>query len=82
MSERRSAPVAVVTGGARRLGRHLCLALAARGYDLVILYRESEADARSLEQEIPAAGRRARTRAVDVGVERAGGRGLRRDRAR
>ena len=69
MSTRRSAPVAVVTGGARRLGRHLCLALANRGYDVVVLYRESEADARSLEREIAATGRQARVRQVDVGVE-------------
>ena len=65
-----TAPIAVVTGGARRLGRHLSLALAARGYDLVILYRESEADAHALVQEMRAIGRRARARAVDVGVER------------
>ena len=63
-------PVAVVTGGARRLGRHLSMALAARGYDLVILYSTSESDARSLEQEIRAAGQRATGYAVDVGVER------------
>ena len=63
------APVAVVTGGARRLGRHLCTTLAARGYDVVILYRSSEEDARALVQEITATGRRARARAVDVGVE-------------
>ena len=69
MSKGRSAPVAVVTGGARRLGRHLCLALAGRGYDVVVLYRESEADARSLEREILATGRQARVRQVDVGVE-------------
>lgn len=61
--------VAVVTGGARRLGRHLCLALSARGYDVVILYRTSRDDARSLEREIAAAGRRVRSFAVDVGVE-------------
>ena len=70
MSEPRANPVAVVTGGARRLGRYLCTALAARGYDVVILYRDSEADARSLEQQILATGQRARARAVDVGVER------------
>lgn len=70
MSEPRSTPVAVVTGGARRLGRHLCTTLATRGYDVLILYHGSEADARSLEQQIPATGRRARARAVDVGVER------------
>jgi NAD(P)-dependent dehydrogenase (short-subunit alcohol dehydrogenase family) len=70
MSAPRANPVAVVTGGARRLGRHLCTTLAARGYDIVILYRASEADARSLEQQIPATGGRARAQAVDVGVER------------
>ena len=63
------APIAVVTGGARRLGRHLCLALAARGYDVVILYRSSTADAEALVADIVATGRRARARAVDVGVE-------------
>ena len=61
--------VAVVTGGSRRLGRHLCEALAARGYDVVILYRASEAEARELETRIVATGRQARALAVDVGVE-------------
>jgi 3-oxoacyl-[acyl-carrier protein] reductase len=61
-------PVAVVTGGPRRLGRHLCKGLAARGYDLVILYRESEAEARSLEAEIAEGGQQARALAVDVGL--------------
>lgn len=61
--------VAVVTGGARRLGRHLCLALSARGYDVVILYRTSGDDARSLEREIADTGRHARSLKVDVGVE-------------
>ena len=61
--------MAVVTGGARRLGRHLCLALAARGYDVAILYRGSEDDARSLEREIGGMGRHARALKVDIGVE-------------
>ena len=47
-------PVAVVSGGARRLGRQLCLTLATRGFDVIILYRESHRDAQSLEQEIAA----------------------------
>ncbi len=63
-----SAPLAVVTGGARRLGRHLCTVLAKRGYDVVILYRESEADARGLAAELLSTGRRARALAVDVAV--------------
>ena len=69
MSHPRSAPIAVVTGGAIRLGRHLCTALAARGYDLVILYRNSADAARELERQITASGRQARARVVDVGVE-------------
>lgn len=69
MSHPRSAPIAVVTGGAIRLGRHLCTALAARGYDLVILYRSSADAARELERQITASGRQARARVVDVGVE-------------
>jgi NAD(P)-dependent dehydrogenase (short-subunit alcohol dehydrogenase family) len=63
-----SAPLAVVTGGARRLGRHLCMTLAARGFDVVILYRESETDARALAQEIVNTGRRARVLAANVGA--------------
>jgi 3-oxoacyl-[acyl-carrier protein] reductase len=69
MTARTSRPVAVVTGGARRLGRHLASALAARGYDLVILYKTSEADAQSLVRDLAEAGAGARARAVDVGVE-------------
>ena len=63
-----ASPLAVVTGGARRLGGHLCTVLAARGYDVVILYRESAGDARALAQDIVDAGRRARVLAADVGV--------------
>jgi NAD(P)-dependent dehydrogenase (short-subunit alcohol dehydrogenase family) len=70
MSAPSANPVAVVTGGSRRLGRHLCASLAARGYDVVILYRSSEADARGLAQEIAETGHRARALAVDVSVER------------
>ena len=69
MSAAGSNPVAVVTGGARRLGRQLCTTLASRGFDVVILYRGSEADTRSLEQEIGLIGRQARSLSLDVGVE-------------
>ena len=70
MTDPSTSSVAVVTGGARRLGRTLCLALARRGFDVVILYRNSEADARSLQAEIEATGHRARSLSVDVAVER------------
>jgi 3-oxoacyl-[acyl-carrier protein] reductase len=70
MSAPSPGPVAVVTGGSRRLGRHLCESLAARGYDLVILYRSSKAEVQTLVEQLVASGRRARAAAVDVGVER------------
>ena len=69
MNEADRAPVAVITGGARRLGRSLSAVLAARGFDLVILYRTAEAAARALAQQIVDGGGRARTLAVDVGIE-------------
>jgi NAD(P)-dependent dehydrogenase (short-subunit alcohol dehydrogenase family) len=47
----------------------LCTTLAARGYDVVILYRASETEARALETEINEAGQRARALVVDVSVE-------------
>ena len=59
-------PVAVVTGGARRLGRHLGLSLASRGYDIVCLYRTSDADALALVDQVATAGGRARALRVDV----------------
>ena len=60
MNAPRPHPVAVVTGGARRLGRRLCTTLAGRGFEVVILYRDSEADAHSLEEAIVTAGGRAK----------------------
>jgi 3-oxoacyl-[acyl-carrier protein] reductase len=63
-----SRPVAVVTGGALRLGRHLCLSLAARGYDIVCLYRTSGAAARDLILEVENAGGRGRVLHADVSV--------------
>ncbi len=62
-------PVAVVTGGARRLGRHLCEFLAERGFRLVIGYRTSEADAATLQAGIRSGGGEARPARVDVSSE-------------
>ncbi|MBK9057371.1 MAG: SDR family oxidoreductase [Elusimicrobia bacterium] len=61
--------VAVVTGGARRLGRHLSMSLAARGYALVILYRSSVDEAQALTSEICAGGGRARALSVNVAAK-------------
>jgi pteridine reductase len=48
--------VALVTGGAVRLGRAMSLALAERGARLVVHYNRSAEEARALCEEIEAAG--------------------------
>ena len=50
---------ALVTGGARRLGRAMALYLAGRGYDVAIHYAGSEAEAQGAVAEIRAMGRQA-----------------------
>ncbi len=57
---------AVVTGGAVRVGKALCLALAAQGYHVVIHYRSSADDAIALEAEIKALGGTASTVQADL----------------
>jgi pteridine reductase len=50
---------AIVTGGARRVGRSLALALADAGADIVVNYLASQDEARRTVAEIEACGRRA-----------------------
>ncbi len=50
--------VALVTGAARRLGRHIALALARDGWDVGIHYADSEAEAHRTAAEVRALGRR------------------------
>lgn len=49
-------PLAVVTGGARRVGRAISLELARRGCDLLVTYRSSKAEAQRLQHECEAMG--------------------------
>ena len=55
-----SGKTALVTGGARRVGRAISVALAGAGADVIINYRNSEAEAKQLVEELAAAGRSAR----------------------
>ena len=64
--------VALVTGGAVRLGRAVTLGLAEAGYDLMIHYHSSEGPARETAREVEALGRRACTVRADL----AGGAGV------
>lgn len=67
MSESKVAQrVALVTGGAVRLGRAITLGLAGAGYDVVIHYRSSEDPARELAGQVEAMGRVAVVTAGDL----------------
>lgn len=63
MSER---PLALITGGARRVGRAIALELARAGCDVLITYNASESEARSACAEIERVGVRARAEALDL----------------
>lgn len=51
-------PVALVTGSGKRLGRKIALALAETGYDIIVNYHQSVADARKTEKLIRQMGRK------------------------
>ena len=57
---------ALVTGGARRIGRAICLELARAGFDVAIHHRSSDADAADLAREIEGLGRRAVALSADL----------------
>jgi len=60
---------ALVTGGAKRLGRAIALALAEAGFDLAIHYASSAAEAEETAAAIRALGRRAVTLKADLARE-------------
>lgn len=66
-----SGKTALVTGGARRVGRAISVALARAGADVVVNYRNSEAEARQLVEELAAAGWSARAVRADVSQQAA-----------
>ncbi|WP_374585709.1 SDR family oxidoreductase [Pseudoduganella sp.] len=65
------APVALVTGAGRRLGREIALGLARAGWDIAVHYRNSHDEAREVAQAIAALGRRAVTLHCDLSDEEA-----------
>ena len=62
---------ALVTGGARRIGRALSLALAADGYAVAIHHHHSHQEAEALAAEITQAGSKAVALAADLSDEAA-----------
>ncbi len=61
--------VALVTGGSKRIGRALALALGGAGFDLAIHYRGAADDAQALARELAQNGRRAAPVAADLSDE-------------
>jgi NAD(P)-dependent dehydrogenase (short-subunit alcohol dehydrogenase family) len=60
---------ALVTGGARRIGREIALALARAGADVVITYRTSNAEAAQTASDVESMGCRALAVECDVRSE-------------
>ena len=58
--------VALVTGGAVRVGRAITLGLAEAGFDLVVNYHASEGPAREVARKVEGLGRQALTVQADV----------------
>ena len=64
------APIALITGGSRGLGRNTALQLAERGSDLIITYQRAEAEAQAVVEQARASGRRAVALQLDVADSR------------
>ena len=60
---------ALVTGGARRLGRAMALYLAGRGFDVAVHYAGSRPEAEAVVAEITALGRQAVALSADLLIE-------------
>jgi NAD(P)-dependent dehydrogenase (short-subunit alcohol dehydrogenase family) len=69
MPESTSIKTALVTGGAKRLGRAIALALADHGWDIAVHCHRSTADAEATAAEIRNRGRRAAVIQADLGKE-------------
>lgn len=59
-----SNPVALVTGGARRLGRHIALRLAREGFDIIVLHHSTSAA--KVKKEVENSGRMCVTIKADI----------------
>jgi pteridine reductase len=58
--------VALVTGGAKRVGRAIVLRLADAGFDVAFTYLSSQPEAEAVAAEVRAKGRRAKTIRADL----------------
>ena len=66
MANASKAPIALITGGSRGLGRSMALHLAERGVDIILTYRAAAAEANAVRERIVALGRKAVALPLDV----------------
>lgn len=59
-------PIALITGGARRVGRALCIEMAKSGCDIIFTYNQSSEDAQSLLAELRTIGVTCASHQVDL----------------
>jgi NAD(P)-dependent dehydrogenase (short-subunit alcohol dehydrogenase family) len=71
MNTTQAAKTALVTGGAKRIGRVIALALAKRGWDVVVHYGQSATEAHAVVQEIRQLGRHAVAVSCDLADDNA-----------
>ena len=62
-----STPIALITGGNRGLGRDMALSVAAQGTDIILTYRNNQAEAAEVVKQIEKIDRRAVALQLDVG---------------
>lgn len=65
----KNAPIALITGAGKRIGRHLALQLAAAGWNIAAHYNESESEIQSLHHEIVTIGQQACVLKADLAQE-------------
>src|SRR5260221_9548289 len=65
-SMNRASKVALITGGAKRVGRAIALQLAQEGFDIAFTYLSSESEAHALLEELRAIGRTAHAIRADL----------------
>ena len=62
----KNAPIALITGGSRGLGRSMALHLADRGTDIILTYRGSQKEAQEVAASVQSKGRKALALPLDV----------------
>ncbi|MFZ6768418.1 SDR family oxidoreductase [Undibacterium sp. Di26W] len=70
-SNSQASRTALITGAAKRIGRHIALHMAQQGWDIVVHYGNSAEDAQTLVTEIQALGRCAHALQADLANEAA-----------